>query len=264
MTLTNSNSNIADPSQIARKIERLRVKAFQATDTAKKNGKLFLITLVPLVIINIAITIGPAFIGNNASLLSTFAQVLGALNTAIVTFTSQFQFQAKRDKHEDKAKIYSSLATELENALLFPGFDKIYNQNDWFREVQKMGAYCGSVEKAVAAKIPDIVTEAKQEFPTHIKETKDKEKDEAQPKSSLSKPVSRFNSLKKKLSMRKTKSVQIDEEEKEEPIVNDLQKAETGKFDDLNTENDACSLDFSTDDEHVEIPKSDFSGINKV
>ena len=71
----NNDSNIAEPGQVYRKIEMLRLKAFQATDEAKKNGKFFLITLVPLVIVNIAITIGPAFIGDNAKLLATFAQV---------------------------------------------------------------------------------------------------------------------------------------------------------------------------------------------
>ena len=85
-----TTSKISQPHQIAQKIKNLRVKAFQANDEAKVYAKLFLITLIPLVSINIALTIGPAFIGDNAKLLAIFAQVLGAINTAIVTFTWWF------------------------------------------------------------------------------------------------------------------------------------------------------------------------------
>ena len=214
-----ATSKISQPHQVTQKIKNLRVKAFQANDESNKYAKLFLFTLIPMVGINIALTIGPAFIGKNAKLLAIFAQVLGAINTAIVTFTSQLQFQAKRDKQKDKAVIYSSLATEMQNHLLFPGFDKVYTETDWSREVQKMGAYCTSVEKAVAAKIPDIVVEA----PAHVplvprhtnKETSKPRVDSEHPKSQLSVSKS-LVSLKQHLNFKKSKpslkSVKIVEE----------------------------------------------------
>ena len=93
-----------------------------------------------------------------------------------------------------------------------------------------MGAYCTSVEKAVAAKIPDIqISEKPADVPMVSRNTsKGKSKSRANsesPKFRLS--ISKLGSLKNKLSLKKskaeksstksTKSVKIDEERTDKP-----------------------------------------------
>ena len=142
-----------------------------------------------------------------------------------------------------------------------------------------MGAYCNNVEKALGAKIPDIVEDARphvikvKRAPTNNPK-KDLESqtnhafDERDVRSEavgVSKPVSRnnsgikskFGSLKSHLSFRRNnkKSVKIDEEE-----IENIDKQETEKVDHLNTENDldlhSEPSSFDTDTEAAEIPKS--------
>ena len=44
----------------------------------------FIITLIPMVLLNIALTIGPPLIGPQEKLLKMFAQVIGAVNTILI------------------------------------------------------------------------------------------------------------------------------------------------------------------------------------
>ena len=154
----NSTEEVSNEEQIRRKMNRLRLKAKEADGDAKKFVVFHYLTLIPLVFLNIALTIGPSFIPEEkVSFLQGFTVVIGALNTAIVTFTTQFQFKTKEDLSSEKATIYASLATELENVFLFPGFQSIYTDEDWLREIQKMASVVTDVEKKLAGKMPDLL-----------------------------------------------------------------------------------------------------------
>ena len=154
----NSTEELSNEEQIRRKMNRLRLKAREADGDAKKFVVFHYLTLIPLVFLNIALTIGPSFIPEEkVSFLQGFTVVIGALNTAIVTFTTQFQFKTKEEVSSEKATMYASLATELENIFLFPGFQNIYTDDDWLREIQKMASVVTDVEKKIGGKTPDLL-----------------------------------------------------------------------------------------------------------
>ena len=153
-----STADLSNEEQVKRKINRLRLKAKESDKNANKYNPFHYLTLIPLTLLNIALTIGPSFMPpDDVKLLQAFTVVIGALNTAIVTFNTQFQFKTKEEIASEKSLIYASLATELENVFLFPGFNSIYDDNDWQREIQKMASVVTDVEKKLAGKTPDLL-----------------------------------------------------------------------------------------------------------
>ena len=168
----------------------------------------------------------------------------------------------------------------MQNSLLFPGFDKIFTESDWKREVEKVGAYCTSVEKAVAAKIPDLIIDTPAEVPiVPRKKSQAKSKSNVDPENPTFRlSVPKMGSLKHKLSFKKSsKSVKIDEEktdggkpstqvlESDRGHVNQVgpqfhAKSTLKRDDHLSTEHDVGSLDFSTDDEEFETRNGNKTG----